>query len=92
MCIYDALTIVVILSVKELKKKKKKGLEVCFLCLNCEDDQESVHLFPIVRFFFGMAPDLFCFSEKWRDHTQKLCQINKLYIRKKEFHEQVCFV
>lgn len=71
MCIYDALTIVAILSVKELKKKK--GLEVCFLCLNCEDDQEFVHLFPIVRFFFGMAPDLFCFSEKWCDQTQKLC-------------------
>lgn len=53
MCIYDALTIVLILSVKELKKKKQnKGLEVCFLCLNCEDDQEFLHLFPTVRFFF----------------------------------------
>lgn len=70
---------------KSSRKKKKKGLEVCFLCLNCEDDQEFVHLFPIVRFFFGMAPDLFCFSEKWCDQTQKLSSINKLYIRKKNF-------
>lgn len=59
MCIYDALT-TVILSVKELQEKKRPlSVLFFFFCLNCEDDQEFVHLFPCVLFFLGMAPGLF---------------------------------
>lgn len=86
MCIYDALTIVLILSVKELKKKKKKALKCVFFASTVKTIRNLFIYFQLCASFFGMAPDLFCFSEKWCDQTQKLSSINKLYIRKKGFH------